>query len=262
MSRTDQCVLSVIAPCYNEAVNIDLLVRRTLAAFDAMTIDGQLILVDDGSVDETWAAISAAADEDRRVWGVRHERNRGIVPAWQSGLDAARGRLVCLIDSDLQNRPEDIARLHRVYELGGADVVQGARRPVCTVHRHRVFTRGLNALLNLAFRTRLRDNKSGFLLCRRDTLSAILRHRLAYRYFQAFVGVAATARGFVIKEVDTVFEPRRAGQSFLSRFPIRTSLRIVWELIKFRAETWLDARGRVGRRSVLLSSPASLADAL
>jgi phenylacetate-CoA ligase len=177
---------------------------------------------------------------DARVRGVRHPQNRGIAPAWRSGLQAARGSLICLIDADLQNRPEDIARLYHAYTDGGADVVQGVRRPVCTLHRHRLFTSGLNALLNVAFRTRLKDNKSGFLLCAREALAVILQHRFTYRYFQAFVGVAAAARRLSIKEIDTTFDPRRNGVSFLARFPIRASLRIVWELLKFRTEVCLD----------------------
>ena len=229
--------LSVIAPCFNEEGNIDALADRMLATFDARDIPAELVLVDDASSDGTWPCISRRADSDPRVRGCRHAVNRGIVGGWHTGLEASAGRLVCLIDADLQNRPEDVARLYAAYAGGGCDIVQAVRRPADGVRRLQLFSRGLNFLLNFAFRTRLRDNKSGFILCRRDVLAAILRHRYRYRYFQSFLGVSAVARGFTIRELDTTFEPRRHGQSFLSAFPLLVSARIVWELLKFRLES-------------------------
>jgi phenylacetate-CoA ligase len=238
-------VLSVIAPCYNEQGNIRPLVERTLAVFDSLGITGQLVLIDDGSEDQTWDRIVEEAGRDERVLGVQHETNRGIVAGWQSGLTASDGELICLIDSDLQNRPEDIAQLYKMYLREIPDLVQGVRNPADGARRLHLFSRGLNALLNATFRMRLRDNKSGFVLCRRNDLSTILHHRYAYRYFQSFIGVAAGARGMTIAEVDTRFERRQSGQSFLSRLPILVSARIIFELLKFRLETWR-SRSEIG----------------
>jgi len=233
--------LSVIAPCLNEEANVDLLVQRTLAAFDAMAISAEIILVDDGSTDRTWERIQEQARQDRRVRGVRHEANRGMEAGWRSGLAAARGECVCLIDADLQNRPEDIALLYEAFERDWGDVIQAVRHAVASARHRCLFTRGLNWLLNGAFGMRSRDNKSGFILCRREVLADILRHRCCYRYYQSFIGAAAHVRGYRLCEVDTMFDGRRGGQSFLSR-PIRASLRILWELAKFRAETWRERR--------------------
>jgi phenylacetate-CoA ligase len=101
------------------------------------------------------------------------------------------------------------------------------------------FSRTINAFLNTAFGTSLRDNKSGFMLCRREVLEHILTHRYGYRYFQSFVGVAALARGYHVIEVDTAFDLRQRGASFLPRLPVLPSGRILWELLKFRIETLL-----------------------
>ena len=235
---TDAIVLSVIAPCFNEQGNIDPLVDRTLAVFDAMKITAELVLIDDGSADNTWERIRRRSQADARVLGVRHTSNSGIEAAWRTGLESATGELICLIDADLQNRPEDIAKLYRAYLRELPDIVQAVRHPVRGVRRCRTFSRVLNILLNLTFRMRLRDNKSGFMLCRRDVMANLLRHRYGYRYFQSFIGVAAGVRGYTIAEVDADFEVRFAGESFLRRFPIVVSLRICWELLKFRVETW------------------------
>jgi len=237
--RQEEIRLSVLAPCFNEGRNIDVLVDRTLDVFSLMGVQAELILVDDGSRDDTWRRIAARANAEPRVRGIQHFSNGGIESAWHTGLTAARGRLVCLIDADLQNRPEDIVRLHDAHALGQADIIQGVRHASATLSRHKVFSRMLNRLLNFAFGTSLRDNKSGFLLGRREVLQAILEHRFRYRYFQSFVGVAACLRGYSIKEVDTAFEPRRAGRSFLPRFPILPSIRIGVELLKFRFEVCL-----------------------
>jgi len=240
----DEVVLSVIAPCFNEEGNIDALVDRTLATFDALGLDGELILIDDGSDDETWRRIVAGSQSDRRVRGQRQHGNFGIEAAWRKGLQAARGHLVCFIDSDLQNRPEDIAHLFKAYVRNVPDLVQAVRHPVRGLRRRRLFSRGLNLLLNVAFGTKLRDNKSGFVLGRKSSIAPLLEHRNAYRYFQSFIGAAAGVRGYSFIEVDTDFEQRQAGRSFLSRFPLIVSARIVWELFKYRVETWQLWRSR------------------
>lgn len=228
--------LSVIAPCFNEEGNIDALVDRTLATFDEMNIDGELILIDDGSEDETWARIIARSERDRRVNGQRQHGNIGIEAAWRKGLQASRGHLVCLIDSDLQNRPEDISLLFKAYIQNVPDLVQAVRHPVRGLRRRKLFSRGLNFLLNMTFGTKLRDNKSGFVLGRKSSVIPLLEHHGTYRYFQSFIGAAAGARGYSIVEVDTDFDQRVAGTSFLGRFPILVSLRIVWEMLRYKKE--------------------------
>jgi len=240
--------LSVIAPCLNEEGSVDALVDRTLATFDEMKLEGELILVDDGSDDDTWQRIAARSQRDRRVNGQRQHGNFGIEAAWRKGLHVAKGHLVCFIDSDLQNRPEDIARLFKAYIQNVPDLVQAVRHPVRGLRRRRLFSRGLNILLNAAFGTRLRDNKSGFILGRKTSVQPLLEHRRAYRYFQSFIGAAAGARGYSIVEVDTEFDQRQAGSSFLSRFPILVSARIVWELLKFKLE--VRELSRANRRGV------------
>lgn len=202
---------------------------------------GELILVDDGSSDKTLDRIRHAASNDARVRGLCQGRNQGMVPAWKSGLAAAAGDLVCLIDSDLQNRPEDIGRLYEAYIRHSFDMIQAVRHPASSGRRLHLFSRVLNLLLNTAFMMWARDNKSGFVLCRRQTMAAILRHRFTYRYFQCFIGVSASSRGFSIGEIDTVFDERRSGCSFLSRLPLLVSLRTGWELLKFRVESLIFA---------------------
>lgn len=227
--------LAVISPCFNEQDNIATLVKRTMAVFDTMGVAGQLVLVDDGSADNTWKNIQQAQSDEPRVLGLQHKENRGIVEGWRTGLGSSKSELVCLIDSDLQNPPEDIARFFRAYNSQSVDVVQGVRISQEEMSRY-IIRKALNKLLNAVYATKLRDNKSGFLLCRREVMQAILQHRYHYRYFQHFVGVSACVQGFSIAEVETEFQARFSGQSFLGRFPVRVPLRVCWEIVKFRLE--------------------------
>ncbi|MEZ4340716.1 MAG: glycosyltransferase family 2 protein, partial [Sandaracinaceae bacterium] len=106
--------LSVIVPCFNEALNLPELARRTLAVFERGEIAGELVLVDDSSRDETADVIRGLeAAHPGVVVGVFHEVNRGIAHAWRSGLAASSGRCAAIMDADLQYQPEDLLRLHR-----------------------------------------------------------------------------------------------------------------------------------------------------
>jgi phenylacetate-CoA ligase len=234
--------LTVVAPCLNEEGNVPVLVERLHAALAPLPVPTELVLVDDGSGDATWARIQdaerahARPSGDSWVRGVRHVRNRGIIEGWRSGLAASRHALVCLIDSDLQNPPEDVPRLLEAWQAGEADVIQGVRHPTAGEVRT-VFSLGLNAVLNRTFGMRLRDNKSGFLLTRKETLQTLLEDADGYRYFQSLVGVAAGLRGLSIEEVDTRFDRRHSGTSFLSRYPVIVSARVLGEVARYRIAT-------------------------
>ena len=225
--------VSVVAPCYNEAKNLPELAERLTRVFDRKDLAGEVVLVDDGSADDTAAVIRSLGAADPRVVGVFHAKNRGIAAAWRSGVERARGEYVCFIDADLQNLPEDVWRLYREIRLTHADVVQGYRSSVGRLKDSRyLLSKGLNALLNLLFGMSARDNKSGFVIGLRETMADVLHHRYSYRYFQTFITVAARARGYTVREIETLFESRLLGQSFMSRFPLRVVLLALVDLAK------------------------------
>ena len=218
--------LSVIVPCFNEEANLPELVARVGDVFSVGKVEGELVLIDDGSSDRTWQVIEAEAKSHPFVVGVRHPENRGIAAAWKSGVMAARGRLCSILDADLQYQPEDILRLRREMEVANVDIVQGWRSPVGRDKGPRYYySRGLNTMLNAAFGMHLQDNKSGFILCAREVFEDLLSFRGNYYYWQSFIMVAAHAKGYTYKQVETLFEPRRAGKSFLDAAPVKPVLR-------------------------------------
>src|SRR4051812_47589565 len=100
--------LSIIVPCLNEEANLPELVRRIgeVLRHDPDALTGELILVDDGSTDNSPAVMAELASKYPFVRPQRHPHNRGIAAAWKTGVAAARGHLCCLIDADLQYQPE------------------------------------------------------------------------------------------------------------------------------------------------------------
>lgn len=132
--------LSLILPCFNEAANIRTAVEGVLQWYSAAGIDGEVIAVNDGSLDTTGSILSSLAAASPRVRVVTHERNRGYGAAVFSGLDAARGEIMGFMDSDGQFDPKDFSLLLPL--LDRAPFVTGRRR-----HRADPFMRKVNAKL-------------------------------------------------------------------------------------------------------------------
>ncbi len=123
---SDRPELSVVIPAYNEEANIRPMVERLLEAVAPVVAGLEIVFVDDGSGDGTWAAISELASEDPRVRGIRFARNFGHQAALTAGVDAARGRAVVIIDADLQDPPEVIPEMVARWREG-FEVVYGQR---------------------------------------------------------------------------------------------------------------------------------------
>ena len=232
--------LSVLVPCFNEEGNLPELVERTERVFDRRGIAGEIVLVDDGSQDGTGAEIDALAATHPRVVGIHHATNRGMAAAWKSALDRSRGRYVLTLDADLQYQPEAMAQLYREMCFSKADLVQGWRSPLERNKRdiRYVLSRGLDYLLKFVFDMQTHDVKSGFIIYKREVFEEILAHAAGYFYFQTFVTVAAKAKGFSMRQIETLFDERRAGRSFIGRVPVglvaKTFVDIGRALVEFR----------------------------
>lgn len=223
--------LSIIIPCFNEQNNIIQLVTRLKHAFRLPVREKiEIILVNDGSTDDTKLVINSLAARDGIV-GIHHLKNKGIEEAWRTGLENARGKHVCLMDADLQNLPEDVPRLYD--RVAYADIVQGYRSLKGRKRDLRfLLSRGLNLILNTLFFMDSKDNKSGFIITSRSILWNILSHRFRYRHFQSFIMVSAHSQGYSIEEVETVFAPRWAGKSYMKDFPTKIIMYILLDMVK------------------------------
>src|SRR4051794_12915367 len=117
--------ISVVVPLRNESGNVLPLAQRVYAALQEHPGGMELILVDDGSTDDTWPKIQSAWRTYPRLRAFRHSRNSGQSAALWTGFKASRGQIIATLDGDLQNDPADLPRL--IKQLADADMVCGVR---------------------------------------------------------------------------------------------------------------------------------------
>lgn len=209
--------VSVIASCLNEQDSIHQLTSRLLTEACRRGIKTQLVIVDDGSVDYTWSeALKLTTIWPSQVVCSRHATNLGIPAAWRTGLSLSTGKFIGLIDSDLQNPPEVIFDMYELLTKNAVDLVRGVRHPTRKFDFRKIMSKTLNLILNIVFEMKSKDNKSGFVLAKREVMTPLLSPRLVYHQYQTFLGVAAHSLGLAVLEMDTPFEARRFGKSFLS----------------------------------------------
>ncbi|MDH3380601.1 MAG: glycosyltransferase family 2 protein [Nitrospinota bacterium] len=111
-------IITVVSPCHNEQDNIPLLVKELMTILQQRGDKYEIILVDDGSRDETWSRIKEAVMQHTRIVGLKLSRNFGHQPALMAGLSRARGQAVISMDSDLQHPPDVLGRLISEWENG------------------------------------------------------------------------------------------------------------------------------------------------
>jgi undecaprenyl-phosphate 4-deoxy-4-formamido-L-arabinose transferase len=196
--------LSLVVPVYNEEATIDELYRRTIAALEPTGRTFELIVVDDGSSDGTFARVEALHDADPRIRGVRFKRNFGQHPAMHAGFLRARGDVIVTMDGDLQNEPEDIPRLVEAVE-GGADVASGRR-----VARHDSWGRTLpsrliNGMLRRFTGVAISDFGCAFNAYRRSAVEPMLGAIGRQKFTKALI----LSGGASVVEVDVGHAPRQ-----------------------------------------------------
>jgi predicted glycoside hydrolase/deacetylase ChbG (UPF0249 family) len=178
--------LSVIVPAYDEGDHIASSLERLRACLEAGGRPFEILVVDDGSRDDTAAAAGAIAAADARVRVLRHERNRGKGRALASGVAAAREEILVLLDADLEIPPEDVLPLVRRMEAAGADVAVGSKyHPGATLEwppARRALSRAYHLVTAVLFRLPLRDTQTGLKAVRRGLARAIVPRLRARRF--------------------------------------------------------------------------------
>jgi len=200
--------LSIVVPVYNEAANIRPLVEAVREALPGM--DWELVLVDDGSSDDTRDRIALEAATDDRIRLIALARNFGQTAAMQAGFDYARGRVVVSMDGDLQNDPTDIPRLLAKLDEG-FDLVVGYRvnRQDKLVSR-KVPSWIANRLIARLTGVRIRDNGCSLKAYRKKMLERIVLYSDMHRFIPAMAVATAGAR---VAEIPVQHHARVAGES-------------------------------------------------
>lgn len=223
--------VSAVMPAFNEQANLEQSVGRTADALAAHARTFEIIVVDDGSRDDTPALLERLKATQPNLRVVRHPVNRGYGAAVRSGFDAARLPWVFLMDADNQFDPEEVALL--LAHADDADIVAGYRR-----HRRDPLPRRLNAwafftLVRLLFGRLVRDVNCAFKLIRRDLLAQMDLQAEGALINTELLVLARQLHARVV-EVPVHHYARRSGKQTGAN--LRVVLRAFAELFAFRAQ--------------------------
>ncbi len=199
--------LSIVVPVCNEADNILPLTREVIAALHESWPDFELVFVDDGSTDSTWAQIAQAHQLDERVRGLRHLGNFGQSAALWSGFRATGSPLLATLDGDLQNDPADLPKLLR--EIDQCDFVTGVRQRRQDKWLRRassqIARKARKSILGVDFC----DTGCGLRVFRRTALEGVFPFNGLHR----FLPILAQGAGRKIREIPVGHRPRVSGCS-------------------------------------------------
>jgi glycosyltransferase involved in cell wall biosynthesis len=225
--------ISVIVPAKNEAKNLPILIARLLATMRGLGQPFEVIVVNDGSTDDSLSILRALAAINPEVRAIDLARNYGQTAAMMAGFDHATGNIIVPIDADLQNDPADIPRL--LAKLAeGYDVVSGWRqdRQDAAIRRNFV-SRVANRVISRISGVYLHDYGCSLKAYRRDVIGPV---RL-YGEMHRFVPIYAAWYGARIAEIPVNHSPRLHGTS---NYGLERVMKVVLDLLVVRfLDRWI-----------------------
>ena len=224
-SRPD---ISILVPAKDEAENLPLFMEQASAAFASAPQRYEIIVIDDGSVDDSWNVLQQLAAQYPFLRPVRHGVRRGIADALRTGYLHSRGGILVFYPADLQYKPEDIPRLVAPIIADESDIVAGYKDG----KYEKAFVSGIyNSLSRSLFKVTVRDLNS-VKAYRREVMDALPNRPDWHRYMV----VMAAAQGFKVSEVRVPLYQRNAGQSKfgIGRIPVGLlDMLAVWFELRF-----------------------------
>ncbi len=255
--HTDRAVtspvrVSVLVPAKDEAGNLPIFLELCAAMIADQPVGYEVVVIDDGSVDGSWALLQELATRFAFLRPVRHRVRRGIAEALRTGYLSARGDILVFYPADLQFKPEDIPRLVAPIIDGTSDMVTGYKQGV---YEKAFVSRIYNGLSRSLFEIPVRDlnNVKAY---RREIMAALPMRPDFHRYMI----VLAAAQGFTVTEVPVPLYSRHAGRSKfgLSRIPVGVlDMVAVWFELRFGQKPLL-AFGMLGAGLFALGTLAGL----
>ncbi|MGH7670763.1 MAG: glycosyltransferase [Gemmatimonadaceae bacterium] len=220
--------VSVLVPAKDEAENLPLFMELAEAAFHDQKTRFEVIVIDDGSTDRTWAVLQDLQTRYAFLRTARHRTRRGIADALRTGYLAARGQVLVFYPADLQFKPEDIPRLVAPILAGEADMVTGFKQGK---YEKAFVSKIYNGLSRALFDVPVKDLNS-VKAYRREIMDGLPIRPDWHRYMI----VLAAAQGFTVAEIEVPLYPRHAGKSKfgLSRIPVGVlDMLSVWFELRF-----------------------------
>ena len=220
--RGERPHVSLVLPVFNEEATIREVYRRSAEALEASGEPYEIIVIDDGSTDGTWAELAEIHRADPNVRAVRFKRNFGQHPAMHAGIVRARGDVVVTMDADLQNNPHDIVRLVQAVD-GGSDVASGKRRTREEGWRRTLPSRLVNRMLRSFTKTDISDFGCAFNAYRRDALLPMSGSIGKQKFTKALV----VSTGASVVEVDIDHQQRDGRSRYTWLGLIRVALHVL-----------------------------------
>ena len=200
--------VSIILPVYNEEENILLQYKHVKEHIDLLNINYEIIFIDDGSIDRSFEILNAIASKDKKLKLIQFRRNFGQTAAIAAGIDHSSGKIVIIMDSDLQNDAEDIKNFIKKIEEG-YDVVSGWRKD----RRDKFFSRKVlsriaNLIISKVSKVNIHDLGSS-----QAYRGDLLRQIKLYGEMHRFIPIHASWLGAKITEIPVKHHPRKFGKS-------------------------------------------------
>jgi glycosyl transferase family 2 len=240
--------VSVLVPAKDEAENLPRFMELAATALGTGSLKYEVVVIDDGSVDNTSSVLESLRPKYPFLRIVRHRTRRGIADALRTGFHHARGAVLVFYPADLQFLPEDIPRLVAPIVAGEADMVTGFKQGN---YEKAFVSRVYNGLSRALFGIRVKDLNS-VKAYRREVMEHIPVRPDWHRYLI----VLAAAQGFSVREIPVPLYPRHAGKSKfgVSRIPVGVlDMLSVWFELRFAPKPLLFF-GMLGAALVLLSA--------
>lgn len=219
--------VSVVVPLLNEEENIEPLFREISQVIDEQPLRYEVIFIDDGSYDGTFAKLSQLAADDDRVTIIRFTKKFGQTAGLAAGFKAARGRVIVPMDGDLQNDPNDIPRLvARLDEGGGFDIVSGWRKN----RQDKAFSRKLPSMIanrlirRLTWTQEVHDFGCTMKAYRREVLEDVHLYGEMHRFLPAI----CKWRGARVTEEVVNHRARVAGES---KYGLKRTVKVLLDLL-------------------------------
>src|SRR6185437_10639982 len=214
--------LSLVIPAFNEAAAIERAVAEAETALEQLFSEFEVLIIDDGSTDETAALTQRMLLSAPHTQLLRHGVNRGYGAALRTGFDAARHELVAFTDADCQF---DLLDLGRMVKLAAhAPIVAGWRRDRQDSRRRRFFSWGYNVLCRALLGTRVRDCDCALKVFRKEAVARLLPESRGF-FVNAEMLTRARLLDLEVSEVPVSHRPRAGGESKVSLREIPRTLR-------------------------------------
>lgn len=216
--------LSLVLPAYNEEAVIAHAVREAAEALPTVVARHEILVVDDGSKDETFARAQDEAARHPNVRVLRHEINRGYGAALRTGFEAATMPLVAFTDSDCQFDLTDLSRMIPLTQ--SHPIVVGYRVDRKDAVRRLVYSRGYNWLVRTLLKTGVRDIDCALKVFHADVVGLLLPQSRGF-FVNTEMLTRARKNGISITEVGVTHRPRRGGESKVSIMDVPRVLRVL-----------------------------------